>query len=551
MKLKKILELSTFKQSKVVAGGDGLKRHVQSVNLMDAPDIIHYLNKDQLLLTTAYSLQNEEELYKLVKQMAEKGCAGLGLKTKRYIEKIPDKILELANDFDFPIIELSLDYSLGEMLNEALGYILKEQTSDLHYALTIHREFTDIILSGGGFNAIVERLSQLLEVPVVLLNDRLDIMTASTTADKESFFDVYWYVHELIHDKEYLNYQQLTLPHDKEEHVYENFILYPIIASSQQKGYLIILGGSPSQSSPFILAVEQSANVISFEFMKLYAIEQQERRIKHEFFTDLVDGAITTKEELLNRGKAFGLERFHQYVCITCKMDSDSTMQTTAFPLKEEKKLRLKRERTYELLETLLLNHYSECVLFTKGDLFTFIVGFDFYSETIEAQLIDTLNNIQSDLQQMLDITLSFGISNNNENLLEIPGTFQEAVEALRSGFRENQQSFIKMYRTKELTEILKTIPIQKLKDYYLTSLKELADPDDKEKEDLVLTLMTFLSNHCQISDTAKSMFVHRNTVIYRIKKCEEILGTNLKNPDETLKLRLALFVKPLIERYI
>ncbi|GAF64173.1 transcriptional regulator [Bacillus sp. TS-2] len=551
MKLIDLLELSTFKKSKIVAGKDGVSHHVQSVNLMDAPDIIHYLNQNQLLLTTAYSIQNHKDLYNLVEQMAKKGCAGLGIKTKRYLEEIPADIIELADSNAFPIIELSLDYPLGEMLNEALGYILKEQTSELQYALTIHREFTDIILSGGGFKRIIDRLSEIIKVPVVLLNDRLDIMTASSNADKDSFFDVYWFVHELIHEHDFLTHQHLTLSHEQDEHKYEQFILYPILATNQQKGYLVILGKVSTYPYPSILAIEQSANVISFEFMKLYAIEQQERRVKHEYFTDLVDGAIVTKEELLNRGKTYGLDQFQQYVCITCKMDSDSNLHSTEHPLKEEKKLRFKKKRAYELLETLLNNHYNQKVLFTKGDLYTLIIGFDFYSESIETDLVQTLQHIQSDLQQMLDVTLSFGISNHNENLLEIPATFQEALEALRSGFRENQTSFIKMYRTKELTEILKTIPLKKLKDYYVTALKELANPDDKEKEDLVLTLMTFLSNHCQISDTAKSMFVHRNTVIYRIKKCEELLGTNLKNPDETLKLRLALFVKPLLERYI
>ncbi|MED3647423.1 helix-turn-helix domain-containing protein [Halalkalibacterium halodurans] len=60
-------------------------------------------------------------------------------------------------------------------------------------------------------------------------------------------------------------------------------------------------------------------------------------------------------------------------------------------------------------------------------------------------------------------------------------------------------------------------------------------------------TLDSFLNHHCQISETAKSMFIHRNTVIYRIKKCEEILGIDLKGGHETLQLRMALFMKPLL----
>ncbi|MEH7435822.1 helix-turn-helix domain-containing protein, partial [Bacillus thuringiensis] len=48
-------------------------------------------------------------------------------------------------------------------------------------------------------------------------------------------------------------------------------------------------------------------------------------------------------------------------------------------------------------------------------------------------------------------------------------------------------------------------------------------------------------------SETAKRLFLHRNTVIYRLEKCEEILGRNIKDPNETLQLRIAFRIKPLI----
>ncbi|MDT8860884.1 PucR family transcriptional regulator [Alkalihalobacillus sp. MEB130] len=545
MRLLDILDLPTFKEATVVAGKQGLTKNVQSVNLMDAPDIIDYLNDEQLLLTTAYSIKNNPNaLTELVSQMAKQGCAGLGLKTKRFIEEIPAEVIEQANALDFPIIEIPLNYSLGDMLNEALGCILKERTHELNYALNIHREFTDIVVSGGGFSNIIESLATILNLPVILLNYRLDIMAYSHDIDKDVFFDIYWYIHEKIHHENLDTYKVLTLPREDQNNEFTEVSIYPINTTNQQKGYIIIFGTTLSNESSFTLAVEQAANVISFEFMKLHALEQHSRRLKNEFFADLVEGAIPNEDEIVNRGKAYQLNKSLQYICITCKMDDPSDLYQDSHPLQTEKEISLRRDRIYEFLESILTKKFENGIVFTKGDLFTTLLGFEFYNDDVEKNLLDTISDLQSDLYQAIDSSMSFGISNYTESITDIPTAFQEAVDALRAGYRENKKRFIKTYRIKELAEIFKTIPSQKLKEFYRSTLRELAYPKDKEKEDLVQTLSVFLNHNCQISETAKIMFIHRNTVIYRIKKCEEILGIELKGSDETLTLRIALFIR-------
>lgn len=78
--------------------------------------------------------------------------------------------------------------------------------------------------------------------------------------------------------------------------------------------------------------------------------------------------------------------------------------------------------------------------------------------------------------------------------------------------------------------------------------LKEFSIKNDEEKQNLLNTLFVYLETNCQISETAKRLYVHRNTVIYRIEKCEEILGKNFKDPETSLQLRLALRIKSIFE---
>ena len=103
MKLLDLLKQPCYSGSVIIAGENGLTRTVQSVNMMDAPDIIDFLKPDELLLTTAYLLKDEPDalLTLVAKKMAEHSCAGLGVRTKRFLGEIPQSVLLLANTLYF------------------------------------------------------------------------------------------------------------------------------------------------------------------------------------------------------------------------------------------------------------------------------------------------------------------------------------------------------------------------------------------------------------------------------------------------------------------
>ncbi|KAA9028585.1 hypothetical protein F4V44_04765 [Niallia endozanthoxylica] len=79
------------------------------------------------------------------------------------------------------------------------------------------------------------------------------------------------------------------------------------------------------------------------------------------------------------------------------------------------------------------------------------------------------------------------------------------------------------------------------MNSFYKYTFQGFSSLKQDEKESLLQTLSVYLEIHCQISKTAKRLFVHRNTTVYRIEKCEEILAKSMKNPETTLQLRIAL----------
>ncbi|PYZ94742.1 PucR family transcriptional regulator [Salipaludibacillus keqinensis] len=548
MKLETLLEKSIFNGAAVISGHEGLKRDVQSVNMMDAPDIIDFLKENQLLLTTAYSIKNRPEaLLELVEKMAKQGCAGLGLKIQRFLKVIPADVIALANELDFPIIELPVEPSLGEVVNESLKLILEERTEELHYALDIHRKFSDIIISGKGLYEVIDRLAKVIQSPVVLMNHRLETIAASKKYGEDFYYEIAYQINEELKVRDITSQEKLLLkiqfPHIKERQM---ATVFPVQTNVYQKGYLIVFKEIPEETSASVLAIEQAANVTSFELMKIHAVEQNARILKNEFLTDFVEGNYSSEKDIAKRGKFYNLKSNHHYICISSKLDKDEDLYSGLLDISESH-MQMYKDSIYEQMEVWLRYYFKNHIIFTKGDLYIILVGTEGFTEDPEQQVMEKIKKVQGEIHENLFISMSFGIGNIAEQLLHVPNSYQESLDALRSGFRSRKKQFVQNCNTKGVTELLRTVAPQKLRDFYVSSLKSLAESDRKDEQDLIETLSVYIEKNCQIADTAKELFVHRNTVIYRIRKCEERLNVDLKKAEDIHKLRTALLIRAII----
>ena len=66
---------------------------------------------------------------------------------------------------------------------------------------------------------------------------------------------------------------------------------------------------------------------------------------------------------------------------------------------------------------------------------------------------------------------------------------------------------------------------------------------DDQYKSKLLPTIREYITNNCSIKKTAEALFLHRNSVIYRLHKAEEISGLILNDPDTQFILRMSFLI--------
>lgn len=550
MLLEQLLSNAVFAKANVIAGHSGLTRAVQTVNIMDAPDIIHFLRPGELLLTNGYFMKETPSmLLELMCKMNHLKCSGLAVKTKRFALDIPQEVIDEANRIHFPIIEISsVEYSLGEVLQRSTSLILDNKNDELQYSLNIHKQFSEMIMKGNGIPQMIGALTQLLSSPILLLGSKLQVTEHSHHFKQPSLQPLMAVANKLLSDIPALPaaVQLCLLDPVLRKHRY--MAIYPVF-TYRHEGYLIAFQPHQAASAQYSLTLEQAANVIGMEMTKLHAVKERSRRYKNEFFSDLIDGFISSEQEALHRGKKYGLKQKETWLLLAARKDENSGLPTSmaknAAPLTDER-LISERDVQYDLIKRQFSQLGDAPVMFTKNDLFGMLLCIR-ESEWEESVFLKQLAAMQEQLELQSQLGISLGIGNPVTNVLDIGTSYNEAVKALHIGYQMKKTRFIQSYQPKDISYLFRMIPYDELKQFYEETFQCLSAMEENEQKELMRTLHVYYNTQCQLVETAKQLFVHRNTVIYRLDKCEKLMGIKLKDPIESLRFRLAFAVLPFL----
>lgn len=540
LNISQLLTLPAFSGARLVAGKAGTERSIEHVNMMDAPDIAGYLKGNDLLVTTAYHFKDDaSQLVELIETMAEKRCAGLGIKAKRFLGKIPEEAVALANAHGLPIIELSEEIGLGTIVNQTLSAILDLRTNELKAAIEAHQTFSDHIVSGKGVGELLENVAKIVGCSIMLLDERCQLV-GTTHASRT-----------IVSGLQYLNRMgyQLFLPQTAYTHLsmisekgqVEVLTVFPVRTNRPKQAMLVMFGTIPALENGHLLTIEQAANVVAFELMKNNALQQYTRRAKNDFFLNFIKKAYSSKKETLNRALEFDLHNDQKYKCIAGRLDT------------EEKQLGFKQrqieiEKVFDFIEEEMTIFPFVSHLFIMNDICLILVegeSEELASEEYSPTLI-ALEIIQERVAAHFDRTISFGVSNVCHEFWDVIEAHGEAINALNSGHLSGNKQFVQTYQAKDISKLLRMIPNEDLAEFCAYMLQKLSGAQVNDLS-LLQTLAVYLETHCQISETAKRLYVHRNTIIYRLEKIEELLGKDIKDPETTLHLRLALRIQQML----
>ena len=146
-----------------------------------------------------------------------------------------------------------------------------------------------------------------------------------------------------------------------------------------------------------------------------------------------------------------------------------------------------------------------------------------------------------------LGFSVKIGVGTVAPHLSELNSSYRQALSALEMSEVFKSSGAVHSYKEYVLIKMLEEIPRGKLEEYFSVLTGNEADSvfDDP---DMMNTAEEFLENSLNVSETARKLYMHRNTLIYRLDKIEKATGLNVRNFSDAFTFRLVTMLAKLLD---
>ncbi|MBQ3202336.1 MAG: helix-turn-helix domain-containing protein [Clostridia bacterium] len=134
------------------------------------------------------------------------------------------------------------------------------------------------------------------------------------------------------------------------------------------------------------------------------------------------------------------------------------------------------------------------------------------------------------------------GIGTTVEGIKDLASSFKEAQVALEVGkVFDNERSIVR-YDHLGVARLIYQLPTT-LCEMFLREVFKKGSIESLDQETL-FTIQKFFENNLNVSETSRKLFVHRNTLVYRLEKIKRLTGLDLREFDDAIVFKVALMVK-------
>ena len=155
--------------------------------------------------------------------------------------------------------------------------------------------------------------------------------------------------------------------------------------------------------------------------------------------------------------------------------------------------------------------------------------------EKIAKSIADTLNS-------EFYVKVSIGIGTVVDNIKDLARSYKEAQVAFEVGKVFDTEKNIISYENLGIGRLIYQLPTT-LCEMFLQEVFKNGSLDSLDRETL-MTIQCFFENNLNVSETSRKLFVHRNTLVYRLEKIRKLTGLDLREFDHAITFKVALMVK-------
>ena len=134
------------------------------------------------------------------------------------------------------------------------------------------------------------------------------------------------------------------------------------------------------------------------------------------------------------------------------------------------------------------------------------------------------------------------GIGTLALHLRDLAKAYKEAQIAIEVGKVFDTERYVINYENLGIGRLIYQLPTTLCEMFLQEVFKK--NPIDALDQETLFTIYKFFENNLNVSETARKLFVHRNTLVYRLEKIKKLTGLDLREFDDAITFKVALMVK-------
>ncbi|WP_191562513.1 PucR family transcriptional regulator [Metabacillus idriensis] len=375
------------------------------------------------------------------------------------------------------------------------------------------------ILTQTNINDITDMVSTYLKKPVVIENDQFSLLSYSSyyiehfdQANQQTIFTKHWPIPILEKFMDEGIVEQLkTVPHpfrvkQIEEIGLNQRVVVSAIHKEQVFGYIWVQETEKMTDSDLQFLHEVSHHIGKLLYQK-NQVNLRKNEEKNEFYKKIIDEIFQTENQIKWEAANVNIlipETFIVNIFTIARSDEELFAEVT---------------ETVRLFAN-ALNHFSH--VFTDQLKIVVIIGSNIQGTD---QLSDSAVGLTNTVLSQFSKNVYSGIGNEYSSILQLRKSYFEALEVINAAkFIGSPDQLPYKYEKLGIFRYLETISKHHSKtDYINKNLEILLKKDSESQTKLLQTLEIYLLNNCRIKPTAEQLFIHTNTLKYRINQMAEL----------------------------
>ncbi|WP_027409698.1 PucR family transcriptional regulator [Anoxybacteroides tepidamans] len=501
-----VLKRKHFQHTQVIAGHEGLHRTVKWVHVVEVTNINKLLNGKELILSTGVGWRENEELFlSFLQQLIECDASGLCIEIGTYTSSIPQQIIRLADEHRFPIILFLKEVPFVEITQDIHAYLINQHYQMISNLEEYSQQLNKKLLSVEHYNEILKYLHRYLGHQILFRMNGKEVE----------------FVPECSEKKRMLLLEQLTQPSAKAAS-------QPIQLFSYEYGELSIVSTEREISEFDLLILDRTATALAQHLLRDLYAEEKRKVQENEWLKGWLEGDHGNEAifDYLSEHEP-ELHPKGGFVCV-CRFKSLrqlSNLDMTYFKL---------------LFRT----------IFEQQGFHTFSIE---HRNSVIFMMVDTRgaktwkNRMKTGIERLLESEyinkkrvpcFFFGVGKFVENLSHMDKSYQTALETIKIQHHLGKKVNSYFYEDLHMYRIISLIHKHSdLHEVVMEYLEPVIEYDKKYNGKLMETLKVYLACNGSKKETAKRLFVVRQTLYHRIQKLESLLGADFMNPEKRLAI--------------